>query len=181
VLYAQASGARWLHLACPGLFRPDQPLRSGLRLADGFLDVAETFRRVRLAAELVVLSGCETGLGYLHRGDEVVGLVRAWLYAGSSSVLVSLWTVDDLSTRLQMQELYGRLATVGPAVALTQAQTAIASLSPEALRERLLALGLNSTQAQGELARLAALWPEPPPRPLDHPYFWAPFVLQGRA
>jgi CHAT domain-containing protein/Tfp pilus assembly protein PilF len=178
-LDAQAPAARYVHLACPGLFRPDQPLRSGLRLADGFLDVAETFRRIRLAAELVVLSGCETGLGHLHSGDEIVGLVRAWLYAGAPSVLVSLWTVDDLSTRLLMQEFYERLEVTGPPWALVQAQAAIAALTPEVLHERLLAAGLDRVQAQQELARLATLWPEPLSRPLDHPYFWAPFVLQG--
>ncbi len=179
-LLAGATQARWIHLACPGIFRPDQPLRSGLRLADGFLDVADTFRRLRLAAELVVLSGCETGLGTLHSGDEIVGLVRAWLYAGTPAILVSLWTVDDLSTGLLMQEFYTHLAAMGPARALTAAQATLASLTSDALYERLLTAGLDREQAQQEIARLLSLWPEPcPPRPLDHPYFWAPFVLQG--
>jgi tetratricopeptide (TPR) repeat protein len=179
-LVAGAATARWVHLACPGIFRPDQPLRSGLRLADGFLDVTTTFRRLRLAAELVVLSGCETGLGTLHSGDEIIGLVRAWLYAGTPAVLVSLWTVDDLSTRLFMQEFYARLTTMGPARALTAAQAMLASLTADALYERLLTAGLNREQARQEIVRLTSLWPEShPPHPLDHPYFWAPFVLQG--
>jgi CHAT domain-containing protein len=149
-------------------------------LADGFLDVTTTFRRLRLAAELVVLSGCETGLGTLHSGDEIIGLVRAWLYAGTPTVLVSLWTVDDLSTRLFMQEFYARLTTMGPARALTAAQAMLASLTADALYERLLTAGLNREQARQEIVRLTSLWPEShPPRPLDHPYFWAPFVLQG--
>lgn len=175
-----AANARWVHLACPGIFRPDQPLRSGLRLADGFLDVAEVFRRLRLTAELVTLSGCETGLGALHSGDEVVGLVRAWLYAGTPAALVSLWAVDDLSTTLLMQEFYTYLVTMRPAKALTMAQKALASLTLDALYERLSAIGLEGEKASREIARFISLWPGPHPRhPLDHPYFWAPFVLQG--
>ncbi|PKO22780.1 MAG: hypothetical protein CVU38_07655 [Chloroflexi bacterium HGW-Chloroflexi-1] len=177
----QARSARWVHVACPGVFRPDQPLRSGLSLADGFLDVADTLRRVQLTADLVTLSGCETGLGHLRSGDEIVGLVRAWLYAGSPSVLVSLWTVDDFSTRLLMQEFYRRLAEFGPARALAQAQAALATLTADEIRDRALDAGLTEQEAQAELTRLTALWPEPQAQPLNHPYFYAPFVLHGRA
>jgi len=180
-LIDQARDARWVHIACPGVFRPDQPLRSGLHLADGFLDVADTFRRVRLAADLVTLSGCETGLGHLRSGDEVLGLVRAWLYAGSASVLVSLWTVDDFSTQLLMREFYTRLTESGPARALSQAQAALAALTAGDIQERALDAGLTEHEAQIEVARLTRLSPENETHPLNHPYFLAPFVLLGRA
>ncbi len=178
-LRAQAAAARHIHLACHGVFRPDQPLRSGLRLADGFLDVGEIVRTLHLQAELVVLSGCETGIGSIQGGDEIVGLARAWLYAGTAAVLVSLWAVDDLPTRLLMLEFYSRLAASGPARALAEAASALTSCTAEAIEERLLASGLAADRSRQELLRLCQLWPAPPPHPLDHPYFHAPFVLQG--
>ncbi len=179
-LATSGSDARWLHVACPGLYRPDQPLRSGIQLADGFLDVPATFRRLRLQAELVTLSGCETGLGHIQSGDEITGLVRAWLYAGAAGALVSLWMVDDLSTRLLMQEFYAHLFQVGSARALILAQTTLATMSIEALAERLWNEGISVQAVKTYLEHLIGLWGTPPPvRPLGHPYFWAAFVLQG--
>ena len=61
---------------------------------DGRLEVREVFG-LDLHARLVVLSACETGLGKLSRGDEVVGLQRAFLYAGTPAVVTTLWKVDD--------------------------------------------------------------------------------------
>ena len=176
----QARNARWVHIASPGIFRPDQPLRSGLRLADGFLDVADTFRRVRLTADLVTLSGCETGLGHLRTGDEVIGLVRAWLYAGSPSVLVSLWTVDDFSTQLLMQEFYASLTDLGPARAISQAKAVLGALTTNEIRDRALGAGFSEREAQAEVTRLTRLSLETETYPLNHPYFYAPFVLHGR-
>jgi CHAT domain-containing protein len=155
-------------------------LRSGLRLADGFLDVADTFRRVRLTADLVTLSGCETGLGHLRTGDEVIGLVRAWLYAGSPSVLVSLWTVDDFSTQLLMQEFYASLTDLGPARAISQAQAVLGALTTNEIRDRALGAGFSEREAQAEVTRLTRLSLETETYPLNHPYFYAPFVLHGR-
>ncbi len=179
-LASRGSSARLLHLACPGLYRPDQPLRSGIHLADGFLDVTATCRRLRLQAELVTLSGCETGLGYIQSGDEIAGLVRAWLYAGAAGVLVSLWTVNDLSTRLLMQEFYPRLAEVGPARALILAQVTLATMATRPLTERLLGEGISALEIESYLGQLSRLWDSlDPDHPLAHPYFWAGFVLQG--
>ena len=59
---------------------------------------------MELKANLVVLSGCETGLGKLSTGDELVGLTRAFIYAGTPSVVASLWSVDDSSTAHLMSE-----------------------------------------------------------------------------
>lgn len=179
-LESDGVNARWLHLACPGLYRPDQPLRSGIQLADGFLDVTATCRRLRLQAELVTLSGCETGLGHIQSGDEITGLVRAWLYAGAAGAIVSLWTVDDLSTRLLMQEFYTRLLDAGPARALNLAQTALAAMSAKTLVEKLGNEGVEMQAVEFYLSQLGRLWGgTPPDHPLAHPYFWAGFVLQG--
>ena len=73
-----------------------------------------------LNARLVVLSACETGRGRLSSGDELVGLQRAFLYAGTPAAITTLWKVDDRASYLLMREFYERLTAVGPAEALRQ-------------------------------------------------------------
>jgi CHAT domain-containing protein len=75
-----------------------------------------------LHARLVVLSACETGLGKLFRGDEVVGLQRAFLYAGTPAVVTTLWKVDDRATFELIRTFYARLDSANPVEALRQAQ-----------------------------------------------------------
>jgi hypothetical protein len=73
--------------------------------------------------ELVVLSACQTQLGQLSAGDEVVGLTRAFMFAGAPTVVASLWSVDDAATALLMERFYGHLQTgLGKSAALRQAQ-----------------------------------------------------------
>lgn len=113
-----------LHFACHARFDPDDPLASGLALADGRLTMRQVLDELHLEADLVVLSGCETGQSRLHRGDELIGLVRAFIYAGTPSVLVSLWPVDDISTGLLMETFYDHLlADRSPAVALARTRS----------------------------------------------------------
>ena len=77
---------------------------------------------MNLNASLVVLSGCETGLGQLSSADELVGLTRAFIYAGTPSVVASLWKVDDSSTAHLMSSFYKNLKTMTKVEALRQAQ-----------------------------------------------------------
>src|SRR6185295_10092586 len=91
-----------IHFATHGKFQADQPLASGLYLAkdgdnDGVLTVGELYS-MDLDADLVTLSACETGLGKVANGDDVVGLTRGFLYGGARSVVASLWQVDDRAT-----------------------------------------------------------------------------------
>ena len=108
-----------LHLATHGRADENDPARSGLWLAaasaagqpdstaaPGFLSVDDILG-LRLHAELVTLSACETGLGRLERGEGVMGLTRAFLVAGARNVVVSLWRVNDSSTALLMEGFYG--------------------------------------------------------------------------
>ncbi|MCS6817129.1 MAG: CHAT domain-containing protein, partial [Blastocatellia bacterium] len=106
--FTAAPQAGVLHIATHGAFRPDNPMFSGLRLADGWLAARDLYS-LRLKAELVVLSACETGLGKQVRGEGLVGLTRAFLYAGARAVLVSLWKVADVSTAELMVRLYRHL------------------------------------------------------------------------
>jgi CHAT domain-containing protein len=124
-------GYRVLHFATHGLLDSERPQFTGLALtlvgdteADGFLRVEEVFN-LRLGSPLVVLSACETGLGREKRGEGVIGLTRAFMYAGAPTVGVSLWAVADKSTAELMPEFYKRLLAAGggePAAAMRAAQ-----------------------------------------------------------
>jgi CHAT domain-containing protein len=119
-----------LHLACHGHFRPDNPLFSALRLADGWLTVQD-MEAVRLRCRLVTLSACETGVSAIAPGDELLGLVRGFLSAGAQHLLVSLWTVDDAATTSLMQTFYRSFcAGAHPATALQTAQRALLAEYP---------------------------------------------------
>jgi hypothetical protein len=93
---------------------------------DGRLEVQEVFNLDLHEANLVVLSACETALGEQSRGDELVGLSRAFLYAGSPVVVASLWPVEDEATGVLMTAFHRQIqAGVGPAAALTSAQAEV--------------------------------------------------------
>ena len=115
-----------LHFAVHGELNEKDPMASALLLKpglgdDGRLEVREIFG-LDLNAKLIVLSACETGLGTLSRGDELVGLQRAFLYAGTPAVVTTLWKVDDRASFMLMRAFYDNLAAKGPAEALRTAQ-----------------------------------------------------------
>lgn len=115
-----------LHFATHGKFQADDPLSSGLYLAkdiknDGVLTVGELYS-MNLDADLVTLSACETGLGKVANGDDVVGLTRGFLYAGSRSIVASLWSVDDQATATLMEAFYENLSNQNKQEALRLAQ-----------------------------------------------------------
>ncbi len=97
-----------LHIACHGQFRQDNPMFSSLQLADGLITVRDACA-MKLKAEIVTLSACETGLNSIFAGDELLGLSRGFLSAGASSMLLSLWTVNDEATGELMQIFYTEL------------------------------------------------------------------------
>ncbi|HEV3470293.1 MAG TPA: CHAT domain-containing protein [Pyrinomonadaceae bacterium] len=107
---------RVLHFATHGLLNAERPQFTGLVLslvgnregADGFLRTDEIFN-LRLGSPLVMLSACETGLGREKRGEGVIGLTRAFMYAGAPTVGVSLWSVADRSTAELMADFYKNL------------------------------------------------------------------------
>jgi CHAT domain-containing protein len=99
-----------IHVASHGEFDPINPLFSALKLAkdeaaDGDLEAAEVFD-LKINADLVVLSACQTGLGKLTGGDDVIGLNRAFFYAGTHALISSLWLVSDVSTAMLIKHFY---------------------------------------------------------------------------
>jgi CHAT domain-containing protein len=151
VLAREGRRASLIHVAAHGQFRQDAPLFSHVQLADGPLTTADVFN-LTMPASLVTLSACETGRSVLGGGDELVGLARAFLYAGAAGLLVSQWRVDDDSTAVLMAGFYSAQRS-GPRTGHAQA-----------LRE-----------AQVEFLRVARL----DGSGRDHPFYWAGFHLIG--
>ncbi len=127
----EAPGFRTIHVAAHARVDEIDPLYSTVFLApggphDGTLEAREIYDLNIGAADLVTLSACETGLGRVGRGDEQWGFVRTFLAAGAKSVAVSLWDVNDESTRLLMESFYqGYRGGEGRAAALRAAQRAV--------------------------------------------------------
>ena len=120
-----APAADIIHLACHAQFRGDNPMFSALHLRDGAL-TAEWLQGLVLRPAVVVLSACETGLSDSRHGDEMVGLVRAFLLAGAARVVATLWPVDDAATEQFMAAFHGALAAGQPcATALQVAQARV--------------------------------------------------------
>jgi CHAT domain-containing protein/tetratricopeptide (TPR) repeat protein len=123
---------RIVHFATHALLNNDHPELSGIVLSlvdrkgqavDGFLRLNEIYH-LRLPADLVVLSACETGLGKQIEGEGLIGLTRGFMYAGAARVVASLWTVDDQATAKLMSRFYEGMLKEGKpaAAALRQAQ-----------------------------------------------------------
>jgi CHAT domain-containing protein/tetratricopeptide (TPR) repeat protein len=108
-LRRRALDCRVLHLAAHGDFRPDNPLFSGLALADGWLTTLDIFN-LRLSSALVTLSACQSGRSVVGGGDELLGLMRSFLAAGASALVSTLWAVEDRSTAQLMSAFYNYLS-----------------------------------------------------------------------
>jgi len=141
-----------LHFACHGYFHPYQALKSGIMLAPENGDTtqkeelksgegpegspwdltAEEIFGLEMHADLVTLSACESGVNERRPGDELIGLYRALIYAGTPSVVVSLWSVDEISTGILMTRFYQALkAGANKAEALQTAQLKLMSMTAE--------------------------------------------------
>jgi tetratricopeptide (TPR) repeat protein len=174
---ALAKRPRWrsVHFACHGLVDPERPTLSSLALTpsggdDGFLTALDVFR-MTIPADLVVLSACETGKGKVYGSEGIVGLTRAFMFAGSPRVLCSLWKVDDAATRELMTKFYALWnpkdgsKPMGAAAALVAAQAYVRTHEADVP-------DVEATQREGHaVTRRVRHW--------EHPYFWAAWVLWG--
>lgn len=126
IVKRRASHYDIIHFAAHGEYNADDPLASCLYLApdegeNGQLQVGEIFD-MTINADMVVTSACQTAIGKIGRGDEVLGLTRAFMYAGANSVFGSLWSISDEATSVLMKEFYTNIKTMEKTEALRQAQ-----------------------------------------------------------
>jgi CHAT domain-containing protein len=132
---------RIVHLATHGLLNSEYPELSGIVLSlideqgreqDGFLNLSQIYN-LKLGADLVVLSACQTALGRDIKGEGLVGLTRGFMYAGAPRVVASLWQVDDAATADLMREFYKAMLVEGmrPAAALRTAQVRTWQRNPQ--------------------------------------------------
>ena len=180
---------RYVHLATHGLADSERPELSGLVLArapvdpdyDGVLHMREVFH-LKLNADLVVLSACQSGLGKHLTGEGMVGLSTAFFFAGTPSLVVSLWNVSDVSTALLMRRFYENLLKgQRKSGALREAKSWLRNLTRAELRKMAASDSLAREAIRGVGTR-----PVHSPKgkladehPYAHPYYWAPFVLIG--
>jgi CHAT domain-containing protein len=124
-----------IHLATHGEFDAVNPLFSALKLVggkkdkDGDLEAGEIFD-LKLSADLIVLSACQTGLGKVTSGDEVQGMNQAFLYAGTHALISSLWRVSDISTAMLMKQFYREYQTRSKAESLRRAMLHVKNRYP---------------------------------------------------
>ena len=129
---------RYVHLATHGIVDEEHPGLSRLLLMpealsgeDGVLHLGEIYN-LRLNADLVVLSACDTGRGRIARGEGIIGLTRGFLYAGAQSLLVSLWPVSDAAASDLVVDFYAELLAGQPkAQALRAAKLRAIGRNPE--------------------------------------------------
>jgi CHAT domain-containing protein len=187
-----------IHLATHGAIDDLAPMNSRLLLAqdklpdpaaalardgpasDGFLTAGEVMGTWKLDAELVTLSACRSGLGRQSGGEGFVGFAQAFFLAGSRSLLVSLWEVDDRATALLMTRFYqnwlgkrpGLDQPLSKAEALHEAQAWLRTLTEEAVERELIQI------TRGELRPGPTSSPATRRR-FEHPHDWAGFILIG--
>jgi CHAT domain-containing protein len=199
--HLKASDSHCHHFSCHGRFNIKNPLESALFLANKEpLTLGEIFELRLNKCRLVTLSACETGLIDLNSiSDEYIGLPAGFLFAGSPSVVSSLWTVSDLSTSFLMMKFYEILLDetqqVSVGVALKESQNWLQNLTVKEIKENLAkptfqqALSqLQQTLSSGDLfeledaiALMQTKWKamSPEDKPFSNPFYWAAFVASG--
>ena len=174
--------ARRLHIAGHAVYDPHDPLGSYVQLGgDDSLSARTIMGELVLEADLVTLSACMSGLSQVMSGDELIGLQRAFLYAGAPAVVCTLWEAADFVALLAMDRFYAGLHSGSPpAAALRDAQVALRGMTGHDL---LATLDRWRAEDPAFVAALGEL-PEVPDEALeiqiyDDPFYWAPFMLIG--
>lgn len=170
-----------IHFACHGYFDLDDPLESGLKLADAPLTLREILELDLGQCRLVTLSACETGfIDFTSLSDEYIGLPNGFLYAGSPNIVSSLWTVDDKSTAFLMIRFYQNLHQgLSVALSLNQAQIWLRNVTKLELERWIEEDGLLLDRTQKiNLKRQLKLMPDEA-KPFKSPFYWAAFCAIG--
>jgi len=177
-------------LLTPPAKRPE--VRVGEPYLEGRLTAAEVLEFWKLDADLVTLSACESGLGRKGGGDGLLGFAQAFLMAGSRSVCLTLWQVDDTATALLMDRFYRNLLgkrsdgakPMPKAAALREAKDWLRAVTASEALERLGALTRGVVRGERPAREEMQAVPKPKDagqdyRPYAHPRFWAAFILIG--
>lgn len=171
----EADSAGLLHFAVHGVLDDAVPLDSALILGrddsnDGALRVREILGSMRLQADIVVLSACNTAVDAESRGDGLVSLTRAFRQAGAARVVATLWPIADHGAAELMERFHRALAAGATAdAALREAQLALIGMAPAAQPESGLR-GVGGLTRKGAMADVD----------LSHPFYWSGFQLYGR-
>ena len=182
----RVANSHHLFFSCHASFNHENPLQSGLQLADGILTLEEILRYFNLKeCSLVTLSACETGQVRLDSTDEYISLTSGFLLAGSPSLYVSLWSVNSLSTAVLMirtyENLYSQPGKI--ALALNQAQTWLRDIDIKGLfdwtkqchllnenwRKILQDYFIKESETQGISSKI-----------YQNPFYWAGFCVAGK-
>ena len=174
---------RWLHIAGHAIYNPRDPYSSQLHLgANDALTARDIMSELNLTVELVTLSACTSGLNQVVAGDELLGLQRAFLYAGAPAVVCTLWETADFVALLVMDRFYTALRQGRPtADALREAQVGLRGMTGRDLVATIARWRIEDPAFVAELDDL----PDIPDEHLDtllyiDPFYWAPFMLIGR-
>ena len=193
----------YIHFSCHGSFGEDQTLQLGLKLAPtqnhtGFLSLNQIISEAKLPmGSMAILSCCDSIRTILQETDEFVGLPSAFLIAGASNVVGSLWSVDDLSTTFLMIQFYRNLTVlpsvsikkretpdlISVSVALTQAQMWLRNVTKVELQEwiKINKISLDKVEPTYRHYFKQFLYKmQDNDRPFQNPYYWAAFCAIGQ-
>jgi len=172
-----SGGFNYMHMATHGVFNKRKPMYSYLLMNatdkdDGRLTVDEILG-LNIKSKFVTLSACETGLGELSEGDDLIGMSRAFIYAGSPQVVVSLWNVDDVTTTWLMTRFH-QYVNSG-----TSTSASLAYAQRDLLNQNLVASGSRSVKTVEMDKKIETIIQGRDKVTSRDPYFWAPFVVIG--
>ncbi|GCA77569.1 hypothetical protein MiTe_04425 [Microcystis aeruginosa NIES-2520] len=190
--HLKSSDNHCYHFSCHGGFNPANPLESALFLANKEpLTLGEIFELRLNKCRLITLSACETGMIDINSiSDEYIGLPSGFLFAGSPSVVSSLWTVNDLSTSFLMMKFYeillDKTQQISVPVALKMAQNWLKNLTSEqfileadSMIDKLCHDKPRTAKSYKESAR-QFLVQNPEEYPFKNPFYWAAFIASGQ-
>lgn len=161
------SGSEVVHIASHCYLDDEAPMETSLLMHGAERIEMKTLLGLRLKMRLVTLSACESGVGHVTRGDDVLGLTRALFATGASAIVVSLWEVADTTTCLLMTHFYEELQhRLDVAESMRTAQCRLRAMSPSEYTSHLRSLADSIA---------SAVTPVDP----THPYYWAPFTVGG--
>ncbi len=170
---------------CHGFFKTESPLDSGLILADDYLTLDDLFTQLKLEnCRLVTLSACETGLvDFNNTSDEYIGLPSGFIFAGSTNVVSSLWTVNAVATALLMIKFYEELQQQNSIVlSLNKAQLWLRDSTIEGFQDWLKTSSLSNVwkiELDKHFAQIKAE-EDAAYKPYESPYFWSAFCAIGK-